>query len=61
VDLVQELKSKCALPGQMIVYCGTKDRTVEMARALGVCYRQSKDERAGRARRRGERGQSAQP
>jgi superfamily II DNA helicase RecQ len=39
VDLVEELKRKYPLPGQVIVYCGTRDRTVEMARALGaICY-----------------------
>jgi hypothetical protein len=39
VDLVEELKRKYPLPGQVIVYCGTKDRTLEMARAVGaVCY-----------------------
>jgi superfamily II DNA helicase RecQ len=39
VDLVEELKRKYPLPGQVIVYCGTRDRTVEMVRALGaICY-----------------------
>ena len=39
VDLVEELERKYPLPGQVIVYRGTKDRTVEMARAVGaVCY-----------------------
>jgi superfamily II DNA helicase RecQ len=39
VDLVQGLKEKYPLPGQIIVYCGTVARTVEMAGVLeGVCY-----------------------
>jgi superfamily II DNA helicase RecQ len=39
VDLVEELKRKYLLPGQVVVYCGTRNRTVEMARVLGaVCY-----------------------
>jgi superfamily II DNA helicase RecQ len=39
VDLVEGLKEKYPLPGQIIVYCGTVARTVEMARELGgVCY-----------------------
>jgi superfamily II DNA helicase RecQ len=38
-DLVQRLKRKYPLPGQIIVYCGTTKRTVQMAEALGaVCY-----------------------
>jgi superfamily II DNA helicase RecQ len=36
---VQRLKRKYPLPGQIIVYCGTTKRTVQMAEALGaVCY-----------------------
>jgi hypothetical protein len=39
VDLVEELKQKYLLPSQVIVYCSTRDRTVEIARALGaICY-----------------------
>jgi superfamily II DNA helicase RecQ len=39
VDLVQGLKEKYPLPGQVVVYCGTRERTVQMARVLGaVCY-----------------------
>jgi superfamily II DNA helicase RecQ len=39
VDLVEELKRKYLLPSQVIVYCSTKNRTVEMAGVLGaVCY-----------------------
>jgi len=39
VDLVERLKRKYALPGQITVYCGTVGRTVQMAEALGVvCY-----------------------
>ena len=39
VDLVEGLKEKYPLPGQIIVYCGTVARTVEMAGELGaVCY-----------------------
>jgi hypothetical protein len=39
VDLVEELKRKYPLPSQVIVYCGTRNRTVEIARVLGaVCY-----------------------
>jgi superfamily II DNA helicase RecQ len=42
VDLVEELKRKYLLPSQVIVYCGTKNRTVEIARVLGaVCYHQA--------------------
>jgi hypothetical protein len=42
VDVVEELKRKYLLPSQVIVYCGTKDRIVEMARAVGaVCYHQA--------------------
>jgi superfamily II DNA helicase RecQ len=42
VDLVEELKRKYPLPGQVVVYCGTRNRTVEMARVLGaVCYHQA--------------------
>jgi hypothetical protein len=39
VDLVEELKRKYLLPSQVVVYCGTRNRTVEIARVLGaVCY-----------------------
>jgi superfamily II DNA helicase RecQ len=39
VDLVEGLKEKYPLPGQIVVYCGTVARTVEMAGELGgVCY-----------------------
>jgi superfamily II DNA helicase RecQ len=39
VDLVEGLKRKYPLPGQVIVYCGTTKRTVQMASVLGaVCY-----------------------
>lgn len=39
MDLVEALKSKYPLPGQIIVYCGTVARTVQMAEVLGaICY-----------------------
>jgi hypothetical protein len=39
VDLVEELKEKYPLPSQIVVYCGTVARMVEMAGELGgVCY-----------------------
>jgi superfamily II DNA helicase RecQ len=39
VDLVRGLKEKYPMPGQIIVYCGTKARTKQMAEALGaVCF-----------------------
>jgi superfamily II DNA helicase RecQ len=38
-DLVKGLKEKYLLPGQIIVYCGTVARTVELAGVLGgICY-----------------------
>jgi superfamily II DNA helicase RecQ len=42
IDLVEELKRKYPLPGQVVVYCSTRNRTVEIARVLGaVCYHQA--------------------
>jgi hypothetical protein len=39
MDLVEGLKEKYPLPSQIIVYCGTVARTVEMAGELeGVYY-----------------------
>jgi superfamily II DNA helicase RecQ len=39
VDLVEGLKEKYPLPSQIVVYCGTVARTVEIAEELrGVCY-----------------------
>jgi superfamily II DNA helicase RecQ len=39
VGLVDGLKRKYPLPGQIVVYCGTVARTVQMAEVLGaVCY-----------------------
>jgi superfamily II DNA helicase RecQ len=39
VKLVEALKRKYPLPGQIIVYCGTVLRTVQMAEVLGaVCF-----------------------
>jgi hypothetical protein len=39
VDLVEGLKEKYLLPSQIVVYCGTVARTVEIAGELrGVCY-----------------------
>jgi superfamily II DNA helicase RecQ len=39
VDVVEGLKEKYPLPSQIVVYCGTVARTVEMAGVLGgICY-----------------------
>ncbi|KAH5542123.1 hypothetical protein HBI26_254910 [Parastagonospora nodorum] len=36
VELVEGLKRKYLLPGQIIVYCGTVARTMQLAEALGA-------------------------
>jgi hypothetical protein len=37
-DLVEGLKEKYPLPSQIVVYCGTVARTVEIAGVLGGVY-----------------------
>jgi superfamily II DNA helicase RecQ len=42
VELVKELKQTYAMPGKILVYCGTKARTIQLAKALDcVCYYRS--------------------
>jgi len=38
-ELVARLKQKYAMPGQIIVYCDTVAKTVQLAKVLGgVCF-----------------------
>ncbi|KAH5044352.1 hypothetical protein HBI73_251750 [Parastagonospora nodorum] len=53
VELVEGLKRKYPLPGQIIVYCGTVARTMQLAEALGaVSYHRT----VGTAEQKKERG-----